>query len=169
MFGHFVFVDDAADRERNLVLAAQRLFGAMNAGRNGGEFLFGSDQQVFALAGALVRQQRIAAGDEALARIIRRRDGGEIALVKQGQLQAAGLCEAADRWRPQRGDPVEPGGLEDLLDPRLGDHAAIADQHDALQRKPLLEFFDLIGERCRIGDIAVENLDRHWAAVLGAQ
>ena len=90
MFGHFVFVDDAADRERNLVLAAQRLFGAMNAGRNGGEFLFGSDQQVFALAGALVRQQRIAAGDEALARIIRRRDGGEIALVKQGQLQAAG-------------------------------------------------------------------------------
>jgi hypothetical protein len=36
-----------ADRERNLVTAAQRLFGAMNAGRNGGEFLFGSDQQVF--------------------------------------------------------------------------------------------------------------------------
>jgi hypothetical protein len=35
MFGHFVFVDDAADRERNLVLAAQRLFGAMNASRNG--------------------------------------------------------------------------------------------------------------------------------------
>ena len=29
--------------------------------------------------------------------------------------------------------------------------------------------FDLIGERCRISDIAVENLDRHWAAVLGAQ
>jgi hypothetical protein len=56
MFGHFVFVDDAADRERNLVLAAQRLFGAMNAGRNGGELLFGGDQQVFALAGALVRQ-----------------------------------------------------------------------------------------------------------------
>jgi hypothetical protein len=25
----------------------------MNAGRNGGEFLFGGDQQVFALAGAL--------------------------------------------------------------------------------------------------------------------
>jgi hypothetical protein len=33
MFGHFVFVDDAADRERNLVLAAQRLFGAMNGWR----------------------------------------------------------------------------------------------------------------------------------------
>ena len=40
----------------NEVLAAQRLFGAMNAGRNGGELLFGGDQQVFALAGALVRQ-----------------------------------------------------------------------------------------------------------------
>ena len=53
----------------------------MNADGNGGEFLFGSDQQVFTLAGALVRQQRIAAGDEALARIIQRRDGGEIALV----------------------------------------------------------------------------------------
>jgi hypothetical protein len=33
MFGHFVFVDNAADRERNLVLAAQRLFGAMNGWR----------------------------------------------------------------------------------------------------------------------------------------
>jgi hypothetical protein len=84
-------------------------------------------------------------------------------------LQTAGLCEAADRWRPQRGDPVEPGGLENLLDPCLGDHAAITDQDDALQRKPLLKFFDLIGERCWIGDIAVENLDRYWAAVLGAQ
>jgi hypothetical protein len=31
MFGHFVFVDDAADRER--ILAAQRLFGAMNGWR----------------------------------------------------------------------------------------------------------------------------------------
>jgi hypothetical protein len=39
MLGHFVFVDNAADRERNFVLAAQRLFGAMNADRNGGEFL----------------------------------------------------------------------------------------------------------------------------------
>jgi hypothetical protein len=58
-------------------------------------------------------------------------------------------ARAADRWRPQRGDPVEPGGLENLLDPRLGDHAREADQHDALQRKPLLEFFDLTGETCR--------------------
>jgi hypothetical protein len=62
------------------------------------------------------------------ARKRRLADSSRIALVTQGQLQAAGLCEAADRWRPQRGDPVEPGGLEDLLDPRLGDHAAIADQ-----------------------------------------
>jgi hypothetical protein len=60
MFGHFVFVDDAADRERNLVLAAQRLFGAMNASRNGGEFLFGSDQQVFTLAFRLDRNTTLA-------------------------------------------------------------------------------------------------------------
>ena len=87
----------------------------------------------------------------------------------KGQLQTAGLCEAADRWRPQRGDPVEPSGLENFLDPRPGDHAAIADQHDAFQRKPLFEFFDLIGERCRISDMPSKNLDRHWAAVLGAE
>jgi hypothetical protein len=57
--------------------------------------------------------------------------------------------------------------------PRLGDHAAIADQHDALQRKPLLEFFDLIGERCRIssfrsllGDLA--TVTRNIMAMDGA-
>jgi hypothetical protein len=39
---------------------------------------------------------------------------------------AAGLCEAADRWRPQRGDPVEPGGLGNLLDPRLRTSSRLA-------------------------------------------
>ena len=98
MFGHFVFVDDAADRERNLVFAAQRLFGAMNAGRNGGEFLFGGGQQVFALAGALVRQQRIAAGDEALARIIRRRTRSAASAGSRSALFSAQRYSTATFW-----------------------------------------------------------------------
>jgi hypothetical protein len=43
----------------------------------------------------------------------------------------------------------------DLLAPIIEEFSG---QHDALQRKPLLEFFDLIGERCRISDIAVARL-----------
>ena len=86
----------------------------------------------FALAGTFVGEQGIAANDETLAWIsgeVIRRDR----LVEQDSCRLPASDEAADRRRPQRGDPVETGGLEDLLDPRLGDHAAITDQNDMLE------------------------------------
>jgi hypothetical protein len=47
----------------------------------------------------------------------------------------------------QRGDPVEPGWLDILLDACLGDHAAIADEHHVAELEPLLELVDLGGQR----------------------
>jgi len=47
------------ERRRPVTLARSRYWSPR---RRGGEFLFGSDQHVFTLTGALVRQQRIAAG-----------------------------------------------------------------------------------------------------------
>ena len=56
-----------------------------------------------------------------------------------------------------------------LVDPGAGDQAAVADEHHPLQREALLQLVNLRGERLRIGDIAGENLDRHRAAVRGAE
>ena len=63
-------VDDGADLEGNLGLAAQRLTGAGDGGRDGGEIVFGRGQQVLALAGTLAGKIGIAADDEPLARIV---------------------------------------------------------------------------------------------------
>jgi hypothetical protein len=41
VLGHFIAVDHGADRERDLVLAAQRLVGAPDAILNGGQFFLG--------------------------------------------------------------------------------------------------------------------------------
>ena len=47
-----------------------------------------------------------------LARIVGSRDGGEIALVEQRELQRTTLGQGLDLRRTQAGDPVEPGGLD---------------------------------------------------------
>jgi len=52
-------VDDATDRERNSVLAAQRPPGALRARRDGGELLLCGVEQFGALARALLGEQRI--------------------------------------------------------------------------------------------------------------
>ena len=77
--------------------------------------------------------------------------------------------ERLDGGRPERGDPVEPGGLQLLFDPGTGDHAAVADQHHPLQAEAFLQLVDLRGQRLRIARVAFEHLDRHRAAVGGAQ
>ena len=50
-----------------------------------------------------------------------------------------------------------------------GDHAAIADQHDMLEREALLELVDLWRKRPRIAGVALEHLDGDRASVGGAQ
>ncbi len=118
---------------------------------------------------ALICQHRIAAHHQALTRIIGRGDLGEIARVEQRKLNGARLDQAADRRRPQRRDPVEAGRFDGLLQARLGDHAAIADQHHAFEPEALLELGDLARQRRRIPDIAFEHFDRDRAAFGRAQ
>ena len=97
---------------------------------------FGGVQQCVALAGALAGEQGIGAHHQPLARIIRAGDLGQIALVEQRELQApVGGGERLDGRGAQRGEPVEPGRDQILAQPRLGDHAAIADQ-DHTPRTP---------------------------------
>ena len=74
-----------------------------------------------------------------------------------------------DRRGAQRGDPVEPGGLDVFGDARLGDHAAVADQDDMVEAEALLELLDLGGQRHRVGGVALEHLDRDGTAVGGAE
>jgi hypothetical protein len=169
VLGHLVPVDEGADPEHNLGLAAQRLAGAPDRGRDGGEILFGRGPQVLALACALARESGIAADDEPFARIIGRGNGRHVALVEQRHLQGSGFGECPDGRRAQRRDPVEPRRSDLGIDARLRDHPAVADQHHVLDREALLDLVDLCGERARIGGVALECLDRHRATVGRAQ
>ena len=112
VLGHLVAIDDLADGDTDGIATAQRSFGRDARGPGSGELLLGGGQQLLALARPLVGQQRIAADDEPLARIIGRGDLRHVAVVEQRELQLAGVDELADRRCPQRGDPVEPGRLE---------------------------------------------------------
>jgi hypothetical protein len=76
------------------------------------------------------------------------------------------LKQLLDLRRPQGGDPIEPaGGHEFITNPRAGEHAAVTHQYDALERKALAQFGDDRTQRARIGGVALEHFDRHWAAV----
>jgi hypothetical protein len=81
--------------------------------------------------------------NQAFAWVVRSGDLGQIAFVEQRQLQRASLGESLDLWRAQRGDPIEPGGLEVLVDPRRGDHAAVANQHHMLEAEAALQLLNL--------------------------
>ena len=59
-------------------------------------------QQLAAFARPLLGEQRIAADDEPLARIVERGDLRQIALVEQRRLQLAGVDELADGRRAAR-------------------------------------------------------------------
>ena len=134
------------------------------------ERLLGRLEEFGALARALGRQLGVATDDETLAGIVVRDDLRHVALVEQRELQGAALGrQGLDRRGAQRGDPVEAGGLEVGVDARLGDHAAVADEHDALQPKAHPQLANLIGERARIAEIAFEDLDGDRAALRRAQ
>ena len=135
------------------------------AGLDPGEVLLGRGQQVFTLAAALGGEIGIAADHQPLAGKIRRGDGGHVALVEQRELQGAAVQQVLDRRSAQRGDPVQTCGFDVLGDARLGDHAAVADQHHMAEAEALLELVDLRRQRRRIAGVAVEHLDGDGAAV----
>ena len=96
VLGHLVAVDDDADLEGNLGLAAQRIAGTPNGGRDDGEISFRRVQQVLALACALAREIGVATDDEPFAGILGRRDGRHVALVEQRHLQRPGLDQQSN-------------------------------------------------------------------------
>ena len=111
----------------------------------------------------------VAADDQAFAWIVRGGDLGQVPLVEQRKLQRAGLGEGLDLRRAQRGDPVEPGGLEVLADPRRGDHAPVADQHQVLEAKAALQRLDLARHYARVAGIAFEHLDGNRPSIAIAE
>ena len=62
-----------------------------------------------------------------------------------------------------------PADFDVLGDARLGDHAAVADQHHMAEAEALLELVDLRRQRHRIAGVAVEHLDGDRATVRGAE
>ena len=144
MLGHLVRVEHRADRERDLGGAAQRIALARRRRPGCGRGRVSvAAEQVLALAAALGGEVGIAADDQPLAGIIGCGDRGHVALVEQRELQGAAVQQRLDRRRAQRGDPVEPGRFDLLGDARLGDHAAVADQHHVVEAEALLQLVDL--------------------------
>ena len=124
VFGELVAVFDAADGTGDLVFSV----GAAAVGDLVGELAkcrLGGAQQILALAGPLLGEQRVLADDQAFAGKVGGRDLGQIALVKQRELESTGVEQRPDLWGPERGDPVEPGRPQFFANTRASDHPAV--------------------------------------------
>ena len=145
VLGHLVLVEHGADREADFGFAAQRLALAGHGGGDAGEVALGGGEQILALAGALGGERAVAADDQPLAGELGRGDAGHVAVIKQRHLQRAAVEQRLDRRGAQGGNPVEPGRFDVLGDPRLGDHAAVANQDDMVETEALLQLGHLTG------------------------
>jgi hypothetical protein len=64
-------------------------------------------------------------------------------IEQRGLQRPAGGRELLDRRSPQRGDPIQTGRAQRLLDARAGQQSAVTDHHHALQVEALLQLVDL--------------------------
>jgi hypothetical protein len=80
---YLVAVDHGADLAADVRRAAQRCPFALDRRLDPRQLSLGRIQQVLTLPPALGGEQRVAADDEALARIRRRGDLGEVTLIEQ--------------------------------------------------------------------------------------
>src|SRR5512132_426527 len=87
VLGDLAAAEHGTDRLADGGSAGERLASAANAGLDALELPLGVGEQFASLARAFLGQRRVAADDEALARIVRAFDLGQIALVEQRQLQ----------------------------------------------------------------------------------
>src|ERR1700756_341771 len=172
VLAHLAAVQHRANRQADLGgLAQPNLALAADTRLDARQLAFGSDQQVLALACPFAGQIAIAADDQPLAReLLRRTDLGEVAFVEQGWLQRPILGrQLLDRWGTQAGNPVQTGRLHGPLDPRRGDHAAVAHQYYPREAEALLELAQLAAQRRRIGGVAVKRLHRDRQPIACAQ
>ena len=132
------------------------------------EARLGRLQEVLAPAGALLRQERVAERHQALARKeLLAGDLRHVDVVEQRRLQGSVLRQRADRGRPERTDPVQAGGPDVLAQPRVGEHAAVADQDDPFEAEAGPQPSGRRRDGGRIGRVAPEDLhgDRPSLAV----
>ena len=140
--------------------------GALNAGAMAARFRSVATSRSSRLRARSSRQHRgLRQTIEPLAGIIGRRDRGEIALVEQRHLQRPASTRLRIAGARSAVIQSSPAGLRSssmrawVIMPRSPTSTTCS------SAKRSLEFFDLIGERRRIGGVAVEHLDRDWAAV----
>jgi hypothetical protein len=85
VLGHLVLVDHPPGPQADLVLPGE--LACRGLVTDLGEQGLGGGEEVFALAGPLSSQQRVAAGDEPLAGVVRMADLGQVLLVEEAELQ----------------------------------------------------------------------------------
>ncbi len=127
----------------------------------------GRGQQLLALARPVGGDERVAAHDQPLARIVLSGDLGQVVLIKQRQLQRPVLDQLADLRCLQRRDPARML-LAQQLEVGVGHHPPIGDDHHPLKSEPSLELLDLRGKRLVVVQFAREHLDRDRPARLVA-
>jgi hypothetical protein len=85
--------------------------------------------QVVALGRTRACQIGVAAGDQPLAGEVLVREGNQVSLVEQVELQGTAVGQLADRPALQRRDPIDAVQVAHGVDLHAGDHAAVA-RHD---------------------------------------
>ncbi len=158
--GDLLGVDHLAHGQGDGVFAAQRPAGPPGRGIDLRQLGPGGLQQLAALAGPLICQERVAAGDQPLPGVVRGGDLGHVGVIEQGRLDRADGHQRLDRRAAQRGDPVQLRGLQVVTDPGAGDHPPVAGQGHMRQPEPLLEFLHLVSEGGRVAGVALEDLHR---------
>ncbi len=166
MLAGLVRADHLADLDPDLAGTLEPSGG--HPGGDGGEQFLGGGEQVFALAGPLGGQHRVAAGDQPLAGEVIGGDLGEILLIEEAELERAVVGhELFDGGGAQRGDPpvgIRPRGpvfqLVQGPDPRRGDHPPVPDHDHLLQPELLPHHVHDGGEGAGVAGVAGEHPDR---------
>src|SRR6266404_3802906 len=88
----------------------------------------------------------------------------QITLIEKPKLQLTALHQGADLRTLQRRDPRQPVERTQLMDRFMRDHAAIPDQHQALEAKLFAQLRNLRHQRAHVRRIALVHRDGHRAA-----
>ena len=86
-------------------------------------------------------------------------------MVEQRHLHGLLCGQLADVGVAQGGDPAEAGVLPQVFDLGVGEHAAVADQHEALQAETVAQGLDLVGHGGGVGGVAGIGLHGERAAL----
>ncbi len=156
---HAVALQRGTDREADLI-GARKPPGGHVLSVDVLKVALGRGEQLAAGAGTLRTDERVAAHDQPLTgKLLRCGDLREVLLVPQRRLENTGSGELLDRWRLQRGDPVDPVSVREKLDVGFRDDPAIRHHDDALQGETVLEPGDP-RQRLVVMQLAAEHLDR---------